>query len=371
MIQYIKSFWEEDFHFGYYFTVSVLLAIFIATNYLYFPLTEGRNVTIERVIVEKYFYSRDIMGIFAYFMFYAVPYFSAVFLYVFIRKDDSFLRKTEFWFKSCFAIFLMALDANSHLYEDIAAFVQTPAEYYWVRRIFSTFTNYIYIGLPLFLFWYFWDRKKYADLEEESNNRLNYIEQIENNGFNTFYGLTFRQFNWQPYMLVMGIIVLGVGVASFSEHFTSFYPTLKLSKLEGMTLMPKGLAFVLYEIIYGIFYTWTEVMMRGFLVIAMGRVMGKNAVVPMAVMYAFRHFAKPLGETISSIFGGYLLGVLAHKSKNIVGGVFLHASIAVGMDIFAALHIEYGSKPVGVVMAIVGVLYTLFIWKERKNLWEK
>jgi len=365
MFQYVKSFVKEDFHFTYYLLTAILLAFFIVVNYTYFPLMEHREITIERAITLKYFISRNPMCILAYAIFYAVPYFCTVFLYVFIKKDDSFIRQKEFWVKSLLAVFLMGFDANSHWYQDVVNALQLPAaEYYWVRRTLATFTNYIYIGFPLFLFWYFWDRKQPLTLKNEGELSENNTNPIENNGFDSFYGLTFKNFEWQPYLLLIGIVTLGVGVASFSSHFTAYYPTLKWKQLEGIQILPKQAAFAIYEVIYGIFYTWTEVMMRGFLVIAMGRVMGKNAVVPMAVMYAFRHFDKPLGETISSIFGGYLLGAIAHKSKNIVGGVFLHASIAVGMDIFAFLHIEFGSVYVGIVMGIIGILYGLFIWKQ-------
>lgn len=41
---------------------------------------------------------------------------------------------------------------------------------------------------------------------------------------------------------------------------------------------------------------------------------------------------KPLGETISSIFGGYLLGVLALYTRSIWGGLLIHLSIAWLMD---------------------------------------
>jgi hypothetical protein len=65
--------------------------------------------------------------------------------------------------------------------------------------------------------------------------------------------------------------------------------------------------------------------------------MGRHAVAPMTGLYAFRHFAKPPGETISSVFGGYLLGILAFRTNNIVGGAILHGTIAVLMDVLAWL----------------------------------
>ncbi len=54
----------------------------------------------------------------------------------------------------------------------------------------------------------------------------------------------------------------------------------------------------------------------------------------MVVLYAVCHFGKPVGETISSIFGGYLLGILAYKSRNVWGGVFVHVGVALFMELF-------------------------------------
>lgn len=62
-------------------------------------------------------------------------------------------------------------------------------------------------------------------------------------------------------------------------------------------------------------YAWdfvsVELAFRGFLIIGMIKILGKGAVLPMAVTYAFYHFGKPAGETISSVFGGYILGIIA------------------------------------------------------------
>jgi membrane protease YdiL (CAAX protease family) len=57
----------------------------------------------------------------------------------------------------------------------------------------------------------------------------------------------------------------------------------------------------------------------------------------MAATYAVLHFGKPMGETISSFFGGYILGVLALYTRNIWGGVFIHVLLAFGMEVFAYL----------------------------------
>ena len=94
----------------------------------------------------------------------------------------------------------------------------------------------------------------------------------------------------------------------------------------------------IYEFFYLVDFLWTELIFRGFFILGMAAVLGRGAVLPMVMIYAFRHFAKPMGETIGSVFGGYILGVIALRSKNIMGGVMIHVGVAFLMEIFAIIH---------------------------------
>jgi len=94
---------------------------------------------------------------------------------------------------------------------------------------------------------------------------------------------------------------------------------------------------ITYEFFYLTDFLNTELLFRGFLVIGVSKYLGKDSILPMVAAYAVLHFGKPLGETISSVFGGYLLGVLAYYSKNIWGGVILHITLAGSMEFFAFL----------------------------------
>ncbi len=60
----------------------------------------------------------------------------------------------------------------------------------------------------------------------------------------------------------------------------------------------------------------------------------------MAATYVFLHFGKPMGEAISSGFGGYILGIIALYSGNIWGGVFVHVGIAWLMEAMAWMQIS-------------------------------
>ena len=60
---------------------------------------------------------------------------------------------------------------------------------------------------------------------------------------------------------------------------------------------------------------------------------GKDAILPMACFYCTIHFGKPMGECISSYFGGLLLGIVACNTRSIYGGLMVHLGIAWLMEI--------------------------------------
>jgi membrane protease YdiL (CAAX protease family) len=89
------------------------------------------------------------------------------------------------------------------------------------------------------------------------------------------------------------------------------------------------------EIFYGLDFFNVELLFRGFMVIGLSQWLGKDAIMPMVTTYCFLHFGKPVGEAISSIAGGYILGVLAFRTRGIWGGVIIHMGIAWLMELFA------------------------------------
>ena len=68
---------------------------------------------------------------------------------------------------------------------------------------------------------------------------------------------------------------------------------------------------------------------------AMVKYCGRQCILPMAAFYMLIHFGKPLGETVSSFFGGTLLGILALETRSIYGGIMVHLGIAWLMELGA------------------------------------
>lgn len=152
--------------------------------------------------------------------------------------------------------------------------------------------------------------------------RVFYKDQI-------FFGLSSIRFNYKPYLLLLLIMIPLIVVASTQHDFQIVYP--KLQRLAYLDLNRSEQ--LLFEISYGSDFFTIELFFRGFLVLGFIRWAGKDAILPMAIFYCTIHFGKPLGECISSYFGGLLLGIVVYNTKSIWGGLIVHVGIAWLMEI--------------------------------------
>jgi len=139
-------------------------------------------------------------------------------------------------------------------------------------------------------------------------------------------------------------MALLAGIASFTPSFQESYPQFKYWNYESAFGLSKSSMTIIYELSYGLDFVCVEMLFRGALIVGMISVLGKESVIPMAVFYVFIHFGKPAGETISSFFGGYILGVIALNKRNIIAGVLIHLGLAYFMEIFAIIQHVFSQK---------------------------
>ncbi|MGN6163631.1 MAG: CPBP family intramembrane glutamic endopeptidase [Flavisolibacter sp.] len=152
-----------------------------------------------------------------------------------------------------------------------------------------------------------------------------------------FYGVGGGHFDPKPYFMMLLIMVPLIAAASTQPDFLAVYPKLKnVEYLSGQH--NNGLYKLLYELSYGSDFISIELFFRGFLVLAFVKWAGKDAILPMAVFYCTIHFGKPLGECISSFFGGLLLGIVTYNTRRILGGLIVHLGIAWMMELGGYLY---------------------------------
>ena len=149
----------------------------------------------------------------------------------------------------------------------------------------------------------------------------------------SFFGFTTQGFTWKPYLLMLLFMLPLIAAASSQPNFLAIYP--KLQMISGV-YHDADISWwhkLLFELSYGCDFIGIELFFRGFLVLAFIKWAGKDAILPMACFYCTIHFGKPLGECISSYFGGMLLGIVVYHTRSIVGGLIVHLGIAWLMEL--------------------------------------
>jgi membrane protease YdiL (CAAX protease family) len=130
-----------------------------------------------------------------------------------------------------------------------------------------------------------------------------------------------------PMYVVFYLVMLPVLIwASSFASFRSFYPFYDRAA-EG------GTAFWLYELGYLTQFIGLEAFFRGFLTFGLVGRFGMLSIVVMTVPYTMIHFGKPMPEATAAIFAGLILGYMALRTRSFVPGIFLHAGVAITMDV--------------------------------------
>lgn len=132
------------------------------------------------------------------------------------------------------------------------------------------------------------------------------------------------------YIFLASPIVCFAAIVSFRQDFSTHYPFYDLAYRSWADL-------ILWEAIYIIQFISLEFFFRGFMLNSTKHAFGSNAILVMCLPYLMIHFQKPWLEATGAIFFGLFLGTLAMCSRSIWGGVGVHVTIALAMDLFALL----------------------------------
>jgi hypothetical protein len=251
-----------------------------------------------------------------YFLFYCFAYFGTVFICIIYTKDKAWLRNRRFWVISLTGIAILAFDIGFYWDDDIIrSLLPRQLHYYGIwsfDRLVSLLTNVF----PLFILW-----KITKDPKEH------------------FYGLTIKGGSLRPYFIMILMMLPLLIWASFQPDFLKQYPTFRDYGASQYLQVEEWVTVLIYEFCYGVDFISVELFFRGFLILGMASIIGKKSFLPMAVLYSFIHFGKPMGEAFSSFFGGYILAIVAYNTRNVFGGLIVHLGIAWLMELFAFLQV--------------------------------
>ena len=301
VIKELVLFIKTDFNLWIYAFFFIFLFIAIRFNYsnsVYLKFVNIRVSGWERVL--------------RYFFLFVLPWFLIAIPKLLLSRKSHVLRDKNFYFTIILILFIISLDSASILYKPFLKFGDTFDKQLYLTKIFTNLQGLIILLFGSLIFISFFKNILFADM-----------------------GLRLKDVNLRPYFILIIAIVPMIIWASFKPDFIATYPVYKPWQFPVLFKIPKFISALIYEFLYGIDFITIEFTFRGLLVILMARFIGKDAVLPMAAVYCFLHLGKPEAEAISSIFGGYLLGVVALNTRSIAPGVILHISLAYMMDIAA------------------------------------
>lgn len=292
IISYIKQyFYEIDKRMMA--LVSMLAGLLIFLNYHY---------GVDKQISDQHsFLYSFISRYFIFLIAFTLPY-----LFYRLLKKRNYTSNPRFIFLLILApaVFSLkiALDIPLHFSNNV------NWNYYW-NNVFYWPLRLIIVAAILFITWKIFDSKQ------------------------PFYGLITKNIKWKPYLLMLLIMLPLIAAASTQPDFLDMYPKLKMISEVYHETNLTGWHKFLFELSYGTDFISIELFFRGFLILAFIKWAGKDAILPMACFYCTIHFGKPLGECISSYFGGMILGIVVYNTRSILGGLMVHLGIAWLMEI--------------------------------------
>ncbi|MES2618600.1 MAG: CPBP family intramembrane glutamic endopeptidase [Bacteroidota bacterium] len=237
---------------------------------------------------------------------YGVHALVAYLLYCFINKDFSMWKHRNFIFLLLLSFVIFALRATIYRHNDLVEQLSSEGQKRINIFVFNDVFRLLYLIVPISIIWWFHDRK---------NQPL--------------YGFSLKNHKAKVYWILLLCMVPLIIGASFLSDFLDYYP--RMGVLE--VYCPEPWKIWLYELFYGLDFISIELFFRGFMIMAFIKYAGPNAILPMATFYLSIHYGKPLGEAISSFFGGTILGVISFHSRSIYGGIMVHVGIAWLMEI--------------------------------------
>ena len=311
---YLKEYLEEHFDWRLFLSLAIFLGVAIWFNYYFFDeVVNGkiRHRTFERHVIDDFY--KEPIYFFINLIYYAVPYLVGALAVGAFGLGFRFLLKPGFWLVLGIFCLVQAGDGFYHWY----TVTDNPEIYYYTRKMIQKIVRASFYFVPIAV--YFFVRRKHMV---------------------SFHGLTLKNFDPKPYLIMMLIMTPLLIWASFDESFLRAYPTMTPGRAAAFWNVPTWLTFGGYEFLYALTFMGLELLFRGFLIFEMEKYLGEKVVIPMVCVYCTLHFGKPMMECISSIFGGFILGVIALRTRSVFGGIWVHIFIALGMDILAFLQEE-------------------------------
>ena len=291
IFKYIRDFYQNEFKLVYFLAVLFLLGIYIYLNYWH--SLENRFAAGGKTKWSNFL---------GYYLLYFIPFATAFFLQLAFYKDCGYYQNYWFWIILLLAPAFFAFRVNFDFHQPIIEKIWSgDAQFFWMRCL-NWVVRVFVVLIPVCIIWFIKDRDNQP-----------------------FYGTAALK-DVKPYIIMLLIMVPLILLASTQKDFLQMYPKAKF--IAGLDLPQKKLNYLIYELCYGFDFVSIEFFFRGFLILSLVKICGPHCIVPVACFYCTIHFGKPMGEAISSFWGGLLLGIVSYNTQSIWGGLIVHLGIA-------------------------------------------
>ncbi len=168
------------------------------------------------------------------------------------------------------------------------------------------------------------------------------------------YGLNLRNLTaGTGYMLTAFVPIFLISwFISSDESILSYYPYARF-------LLHRQDLFWYYQCGLLLYMISWEFLFRGFTLFGLNLKYGISSVLIQSIPFALMHIGKPFPETLSSVIGGIMLGLIAIRLKSIIYGVKMHYLILFLTDSFVILRINISEYGVGV-NSFINICKSLF-----------
>lgn len=244
-----------------------------------------------------------------YYLLYFVPFATAFFLQLLFYKDCSYFKNAWFWAILLLAPAFFSFRVNFDFHQPIIFKKFTGADAILFKYSINWIVRVFVVLIPVTIIWF-----------------------IKDKNVQPLYG-TRPLDNIRPYLIMLLIMVPLIALASTQKDFLQVYPKAKVLNAIPMQSWTDKWRYLLFELSYGFDFISIEMFFRGFLILSLSKICGTHCIIPAACFYCSIHFGKPMGEAISSFFGGTLLGIVAFNTGSIWGGLWVHLGIAWLMEI--------------------------------------
>ncbi|MEP7237992.1 MAG: CPBP family intramembrane glutamic endopeptidase [Ferruginibacter sp.] len=291
IFKYLQEFYQKEFKLWYFLVILFLLGIWIYLNYWH--ALESRFAAGGKTKWSNFF---------GYYFLYLIPFATAFLLQLFFYKDCTYYQNYWFWIILLLAPAFFSFRVNFTFHQSLIINNWSgDAQIFWLRSL-NWVARVFAVLVPVFIIWLIKDR----------NNQ-------------PFYGTAALK-DVKPYVIMLLIMIPLIALASTQKDFLQMYPKAKF--IAQLDLPSKRWHYIFYELCYGFDFVSIEFFFRGFLILSLLKICGPHCIIPVACFYCTIHFGKPMGEAVSSFWGGLLLGIVSYNTQSIWGGLIVHLGIA-------------------------------------------